>query len=78
MKGRIRINSRRVVKSHYSLKEGDILTLAQGKKIRVIRIVTMPDRRGPASEAQECYKDVVYDDATQEPEGRISAIQCSD
>jgi len=54
------------VKSHYSLKEGDILTLPQGNKIRVIRVSAMPERRGPASEAQRYYEEVAIDDKAQQ------------
>ena len=50
--GKIRINSRRVRKAHYALKAGDILTFPQGSRIRVVRILAMPSRRGPAVEAQ--------------------------
>ena len=56
--GKVRINSRRVRKAHYALKAGDILTFPQGSRIRVVRILAMPERRGPAVEAQRCYEDV--------------------
>ena len=69
LNGQIRINSRRVVKCHHLLREGDFLTLLQGKRIRVVQIVAMPERRGPASEAQKCYEDVVFNDSTQQSEG---------
>ena len=62
LKGHIRINRRRVVKCHYTLKEGDVLTLPHGKKIRVIRVVVIPERRGPASEAQNWYEDLTSHD----------------
>lgn len=68
LRGHIRINRRRVVKCHYLLKEGDILTLPQGKRIRVIKVVAIPERRGPASEAQKCYEDVASSDKMQQPE----------
>lgn len=56
--GKVRINSQRVRKAHYALRAGDILTFTQGSRIRVVRILAMPERRGPAVEAQRCYEDV--------------------
>ncbi|MBT3171528.1 MAG: RNA-binding S4 domain-containing protein [Rhodospirillaceae bacterium] len=61
--GKVRINSRRVRKAHYALKAGDILTCPQGSRIRVVRILAMPKRRGPAVEAQLCYEDVEGEEA---------------
>jgi len=59
--GKIRINSQRIRKTHYSLKTGDIVTLPQGSRIRVVRILAMPQRRGPASEAQLYYEELGAD-----------------
>ena len=56
--GKIRINSQRIRKAHYALKAGDILTFPQGSNIRVVRILAMPTRRGPATEAQRCYEEI--------------------
>lgn len=42
---------------------GDVLTFAQGRQIRVIRIVALASRRGPAPEAR-----TLYDDLTPPPE----------
>jgi ribosome-associated heat shock protein Hsp15 len=56
--GSVRINSERVVKSHGSVRPGDVLTFPQGHDIRVIRVVTLGERRGPAPEARELYEDL--------------------
>ena len=64
--GKVRINSQRVRKAHYALKPGDILTFPQGSRIRVVRILAMPERRGPAAEARLCYKDLEPDEVTRE------------
>jgi ribosome-associated heat shock protein Hsp15 len=64
--GKVRINSQRVRKAHYALKAGDILTFTQGSRIRVVRILAMPERRGPAVEAQRCYEDVESEAALNE------------
>ena len=62
--GKVRINSRRIRKAHYALKAGDILPFPQGSRIRVVRILVMPERRGPAAEAQRCYEDIDSGEAT--------------
>ncbi len=57
-KGRIRINRVPVKKPHYRLRPGDVLTFPQGHTIRVVRVLALGTRRGPASEAQMLYEDV--------------------
>jgi ribosome-associated heat shock protein Hsp15 len=57
-KGRIRINQMRVNKPHYRLRPGDVLTFPQGQTIRVVRVLALGTRRGPASEAQTLYEDL--------------------
>lgn len=57
-KGKVRINRVLVTKSHYRVRPGDVLTFAQGHDIRVVRIVALGERRGPASEAQTLYEDI--------------------
>ncbi len=68
--GKIRINSQRIRKAHYALKAGDILTFPQGSRIRVVRILAMPARRGPATEARRCYEDIASAKAA--PRGGLS------
>ena len=57
--GRIRVNARVIDKAHHAVKPGDILTFAQGPHIRVVRILALGSRRGPASEARTFYDDLV-------------------
>jgi ribosome-associated heat shock protein Hsp15 len=57
-KGRIRINRVPVNKPHYRLRPGDVLTFPQGRTIRVVRVLALGTRRGPASEAQTLYEDL--------------------
>jgi ribosome-associated heat shock protein Hsp15 len=61
--GHVRVNALRVVKPATSIGPGDVLTFAQGARVRVIRVVAPGVRRGPASEAQ-----TLYDDLTPPPE----------
>ncbi|MEH6525854.1 MAG: RNA-binding S4 domain-containing protein [Sneathiella sp.] len=56
---KLRINSVPVAKASVSIKAGDVLTFQQQKTIRVIKIIDIGARRGPASEAQTLYEDLV-------------------
>jgi ribosome-associated heat shock protein Hsp15 len=56
--GRIRINGTRTEKPHHALKAGDVLTFPHGPRIRVIRVVAIGSRRGPAREARLLYEDL--------------------
>jgi ribosome-associated heat shock protein Hsp15 len=47
-----------ISKPHHRLRPGDVLTFAQGHTIRVVRVVALGTRRGPASEAQTLYEDL--------------------
>ena len=56
--GRLRVNRGIVCKPGATVKPGDVLTFAKGHDIRVIEIVALGERRGPASAAQMLYKDL--------------------
>jgi ribosome-associated heat shock protein Hsp15 len=54
----VRVNGTRASKPATSVGPGDVLTFAQARAIRVIRIVGVGVRRGPATEAQALYYDL--------------------
>ncbi|QFT80240.1 Heat shock protein 15 [Roseovarius sp. THAF27] len=56
--GHVRVNSQRVSKASSSVKPGDVLTFPKERDIRVIRIVAVGERRGPAPEARALYDDL--------------------
>ena len=58
---RLRINREVVTKSHYRVRPGDVLTFPYGQTVRVVRILALGTRRGPASEAQALYEEVTED-----------------
>lgn len=58
-KGRLRINREVVKKPHYRVRPGDVLTFPQAQRIRIVRVLALGSRRGPASEAQALYEDLV-------------------
>ncbi len=54
----MRIGGTAVRKAHYALKAGDVLTFPLGPHIRVIKVLALGERRGPASEARTLYQDL--------------------
>jgi ribosome-associated heat shock protein Hsp15 len=54
--GHIRCNGRRIDRAHQKITVGDVLVLPLPAGVRAIEVVTLPARRGPASEAQGCYR----------------------
>ncbi len=56
--GHVRVNSDKVHKAAAAIGPGDTLTFPQGRQIRVIRVIDIGTRRGPASEAQTLYEDL--------------------
>lgn len=56
MAGHIRLNGRRIERASAAVRCGDMLVLPVAGTVRVIEILAIPPRRGPASEAQACYR----------------------
>ena len=56
--GHLRLNGQRCKKPGHTVTEGDTLTFTQGRVVRVIRVLALSDRRGPAQEAQQLYHDL--------------------
>lgn len=56
LEGHIRLNGRRIEKPSTSVGSGDVLTLPMRGEVRIVEVVALPTRRGPASEAQACYR----------------------
>ncbi len=54
--GHMRLNGRRVDRAHQKIATGDVLTVPIGATVRVVEIMTLPARRGPAPEAKACYR----------------------
>jgi ribosome-associated heat shock protein Hsp15 len=56
--GRLRVNRRIIAKPRYLVGPGDVLTFAKGPNIRVIEVLAIGKRRGPAAEASTLYNDL--------------------
>jgi ribosome-associated heat shock protein Hsp15 len=56
--GRVRINGERCEKPSTAVKLGDVLTFPAGSRVRVIKVLSGGERRGPAAEARTLYEDL--------------------
>ena len=54
----MRVNSQPISKPSFAVKPGDVLTFKKERDIRLIKIIDLGHRRGPASEAQLLYEDL--------------------
>lgn len=65
--GSIRCAGQPITKAHHKVKPGDVLTFPLGPHIRVIKVLALASRRGPAPEARALYEDL----APPTPETRL-------
>lgn len=56
--GRTRIDGRHAEKPSDPVRVGSIIALPLHGRVRVIRALALPDRRGPASEARAAYEEI--------------------
>lgn len=55
---KVRIDGEPQQKASATVSPGQVLTFAQGKRIRVVKVLSLATRRGPAPEAQALYEDL--------------------
>jgi ribosome-associated heat shock protein Hsp15 len=56
--GTTRIDGKRVEKPSEPVRVGSVIALPLRGQVRVIRVLALPDRRGPPSEARACYEEI--------------------
>lgn len=56
--GHIKVDGSTMSKAHFAVRPGMVLTFVQGRHIRVIKVLALAVRRGPAPEAQALYEDL--------------------
>jgi ribosome-associated heat shock protein Hsp15 len=56
--GHMRLNGRRVDRAHLNVGVGDVLVIPLAARVRVVEVLSLPTRRGPAPEAQSCYREL--------------------
>ena len=56
--GRTRIDGKRVEKVSETVRVGSTIALPLRGEVRVLRVLALPTRRGPAPEARACYEEL--------------------
>jgi ribosome-associated heat shock protein Hsp15 len=56
--GSVRINRQPTDKAHARLRPGDVLTVPVHGRVRVVRVLALAARRGPATEAVGLYEEL--------------------
>jgi ribosome-associated heat shock protein Hsp15 len=56
--GHLRIDGKRVEKSSEPVRVGSVIALPLHDQVRVLRVLALPERRGPAAEARTCYEEI--------------------
>jgi ribosome-associated heat shock protein Hsp15 len=70
--GRVRVNRERIQSASRPLRVGDVLTVALESGVKVLKVATLGERRGPAPEARLLYEDLTPPPVPGEPEpGRV-------
>ena len=59
--GHVRIDGKRIDKASEAVRVGSVVALPLHGRVRVIKVVGLPDRRGPASEARRFYEELGVD-----------------
>ena len=61
--GHVRIDGKRVEKPSEEVRLGSVVALPLHDTVRILRVLELPDRRGPAREARACYEELGIDGA---------------
>ena len=60
--GRVRIDGRPVAKPSEAVHIGSIIAFPLHDRVRIIRVLSLPERRGPAPEARLHYEEIADPD----------------
>jgi ribosome-associated heat shock protein Hsp15 len=56
--GHVRVDGKRVSKTSEDVRVGQVIALPLRGRVRVLRVVSLPERRGPPSEARTAYQEI--------------------
>jgi len=56
--GKLRVSGTKVAKASHPVRPGDVLTFPKGRHVRVVKVLALGLRRGPAAEAATLYEDL--------------------
>ena len=60
--GHVRIDGKRVEKPSDEVRVSGIVALPLHGEVRILRVLSLPARRGPAPEARACYEELGIDE----------------
>jgi ribosome-associated heat shock protein Hsp15 len=60
--GHARIDGKRIEKPSEEVRAGSVIALPLRGRVRVLRVIALPDRRGPPAEARACYEELGIDE----------------
>ena len=60
--GHVRIDGKRVEKPSESVRIGSVIAFPLHDRVRVLKVLSLPTRRGPAPEARACYEELGIDE----------------
>jgi ribosome-associated heat shock protein Hsp15 len=61
--GHVRIDGKRVEKPSEDVRIGSVIAMPLHGKVRILRVLGLPERRGPAAEARQFYEELGIDEA---------------
>jgi ribosome-associated heat shock protein Hsp15 len=56
--GHVRVNGQRVKSASRLVRPGDVLTVALPTRVRVLKVVDIAERRGPAADGAALYEEI--------------------
>ena len=59
--GHVRVDGKRIAKPSEEVRVGSVVALPLHDRVRVLRVLSLPQRRGPAAEARACYEELGID-----------------
>lgn len=60
--GYVRIDGKRVGKPSDEVRIGSVVALPLHDRVRIVKVLALPSRRGPAPEARACYEELGIDE----------------
>ncbi len=62
--GHVRIDGKPVLKPSEPVRVGSTIALPLRGEVRVLRVLALPERRGPAGDARACFVELAVDAAS--------------
>ena len=60
--GHVRVDGKRIEKPSEPVRVGSVVALPLRGEVRILKVLSLPGRRGPASEARACYEELGVDE----------------